>query len=613
MTDRNRQINPYPLGAQVGQDGVRFSFVSEEPDCGIVIYDTKGNEKERIPYTEEDRFGSIYCKTVQNLNPQTLLYCFYKAQETVTDEHARRFYGKYCFGQRREKGSLKAAMITENYDWEQDQCPRIPYNNALFYCLHVRGFTKHASSGVKNKGTFSGISEKIPYLKEIGVTTLEIQPAYEFEEVTDEAESISYVSEKTDKLNYWGYKKGYYYAPKVAYSSGKDATEEFRNLVKELHRNGMELVMQFYFPKDVNRNEIPEVLRFWALQYHVDGFHLMGENLPVELLATDPMLSDRKILYYDFNGGKIREYCEKSKYPHLGEYNDSYLYDMRRFLKGDENMLNTVMKQMRYVPDNAGRIHYLSNYYGFTLADMVSYDHKHNGANGEDNRDGNDFNCSWNCGEEGKTRSLRVRQLRTRQIKNAMCMLLFSQSTPLIFMGDEFGNTQGGNNNPWCQDNGTTWLDWNMKKRNEKLLEFWKQLVEFRRMHTILHPKKEFLLMDSISCGYPDLSYHGESAWRPQTESYNRHIGIMFCGKYAETFEKKEDSFLYLAMNMHWESHDLALPKLPKGMKWEIAVMTGEEGKGNVESDNRRCVSPRSITMFIGVPVKGEKAVERQR
>lgn len=632
MTDMKRQKNPYPLGAQPESEGIRFSFVSGNPDCGILLYDAAGGKrKEKIPFAEEDRIGNIYCKTVKGINPENICYQFYRGRTIVPDEHARKFVGRLGFGREQEKSGWKAGFLPETYDWENDSCPRIPYSSAVFYCMHVRGFTKHTSSGVTDKGTFSGIAEKIPYLKEIGITTLEIQPAYEFAECVFEDENNKLrpygVNEQPDKcssekkVNYWGYKKGFYYAPKAAYAAGADASEEFRQLVKSLHKNGMELVMQFYFPPEVNRNEITEILRFWVLEYHVDGFHLMGENLPVNMIADEPLLADSKLLYYEF--GQTAYTCgqeetatqgEAPKYPHLAEYNDSYLYDMRRFLKGDENMLGSALKHMRYIPEKAGRIHYLTNYYGFTLADLVAYDHKHNEANGEENRDGNDYNCSWNCGEEGTTRSRRVKMLRTKQIKNAMCMLLLTQSTPLIFMGDEFGNSQKGNNNPWCQDNLTAWLDWGGQKKNSELLEFWKQLIAFRKAHPILHPKRELRLMDYISCGYPDLSYHGESAWRPQTESYHRHIGLMYCGKYAGTDGQAEDAFLYIALNMHWESHSLALPKLPKGMRWETAVMTGDTVKvpEGADGDNSRVIEPRSIAVFISVPAR-ERTGQKHR
>lgn len=272
-------------------------------------------------------------------------------------------------------------------------------------------------------------------------------------------------------------------------------------------------------------------------------------------------------------------------------------------------MLGNVLYQMRHIPEKAGRIHYMSNYYGFTLADMVSYDYKHNEANGEENRDGSDYNCSWNCGEEGPTRRQKVRQLREKQMKNAMCMILLSQSAPLIFMGDEFGNSQKGNNNPYCQNNSITWLDWSGIEKNAGIFSFWKMLVKFRKSHPVLRPEREMRLMDYIACGYPDLSYHGQSAWRPQLEGNCRHIGIMFCGKYAKAAHIQADDFLYLAMNMHWESHAMALPKLPKGMKWKKVFMTAgrevkEDGADN-HMENVRNVPPRSIVMYISALEQG--------
>jgi glycogen operon protein len=283
------------------------------------------------------------------------------------------------------------------------------------------------------------------------------------------------------------------------------------------------------------------------------------------------------------------------------------MYIMRKFLKGDEDMVKSVMYEMRRVPQGAGRIHYMSNYYGMTLLDMVSYDRKHNEPNGEDNLDGNDYNCSWNCGEEGATRKKKIAALRLRQLKNAMCMLLLSQSTPLIFMGDEFGNSQKGNNNPYCQDNAVTWLDWKDKERNAELYTFWKELIDLRRNHAMLHRSSEPRIMDYIACGYPDLSYHGMNAWRPQTESYSRCIGMMYCGKYVESEGTGSEDSLYIAMNMHWESHEFGLPRLPKGMKWKLLLTTDEQKLSDTEameiiSEENVCEVPaRTVAIFISV------------
>ena len=614
-----KKMNPYPLGARREAGGICFSFVSVTADCGIVLYDAlTGEERQRIPFAEEDRLGEIYCKLVENIRPEQVVYQFYQADRLVPDEHGRVFPGRLSYGKERSGEGLRAGFLTENYDWENDKCPALPYDRTVMYCMHVRGFTRHASSKVMNRGTFAGICEKLSYLKEIGITTLELQPAYEFLELEkmEAPPQGAPCIQPENRVNYWGYKRGFYYAPKQAYAASEDAATEFRDLVKELHRNGMELVMQFYFPEQVARNDISDILRFWALEYHVDGFHLLGTDLPIELLASDPLLADKKFMYYGINADVVYGRDRMPQYPHLAEYNDSFLYDMRRFLKGDENMMNSVLKDMRYIPTKAGVVHYLTNYYGFTLADLVSYDRKHNESNGEENRDGNDYNCSWNCGEEGTAKSRKVRQLRIRQMKNAICLLMLSQGTPLIFMGDEFGNSQKGNNNPWCQDNVVGWLDWGKQEKNRELLEFWKQLAAFRRAHPILHPARELRLMDYLSCDYPDLSYHGESAWRPQTEHHSRSIGMMLCGKYARNDEGQEDAFLYIAINMHWERHSLALPRLPKNMHWELVLTTAEDNsllpqEESEESGNSCQVAPRSIALYISV-AEPERAGKRK-
>lgn len=626
MTDKNQRKKPYPLGAHIECDGIRFAFVSRKVSCGILLFDRKtGKSIERIPFLPEDRIGNVYCKILRGLDASRITYQFYEEDRVVPDRWARVFPAKSVYGKERRREQLKAGFLTEDFDWGQDRFPRIPYDRMIGYCMHVRGFTRHVSSNVKHRGTFAGIAEKIPYLKEIGVTTLELQPAYEFSEIAaaeELPEGLPYAvslenarAQGGGKLNYWGYKKGYYYAPKASYASSEDPTVEFKELVRELHENDMELVMQLYFPEDVKRNEIAEILRFWVLEYHVDGFHLLGTDMPADLLAADEALADTKLWYYHFDTDHIYEKGEQPLYPHLAEYNDAWYYDMRRFLKSDEGMLNSALYHMRHIPEKAGSIHYLTNYFGFTLADLVSYDYKHNEANGEDNRDGNDTNCSWNCGEEGPSRRQKIKQLRKKQIKNAMCLLLLSQSTPLIFMGDEFGNTQKGNNNPYCQDNAVTWLDWTNTEKNAELLDFWKQLIAFRREHSILRPQRELRLMDHKACGYPDLSYHGQNAWRPQTESYFRYIGLLLCGAYAEP-EDEKDTFLYLALNMHWEDHELALPRLPKGMGWKRAIST-ENGEGEkcesdpVSDEAVKRIPARCIEVYVGAPVCEKKAAKK--
>ena len=386
--------------------------------------------------------------------------------------------------------------------------------------------------------------------------------------------------------------------PKAAYSYSEDSAREFRDMVRQLHISGIEVIMQFYFPVEMPRTEIQEILRYWKLFYHVDGFRLLGVGIPVAAFAQDALLCDSKIWYEAFEE-------EKNTGANLSCYKSDYLYTMRRFLKGDDGMLEGALYQMRYLPVKAGRVHYLTNYDGFTLMDMVSYEEKHNEANGESNRDGNDYNCSWNCGEEGATRREKIKKLRIRQIKNAICLLLLSHSTPLIFMGDEFGNSQKGNNNPYCQDNLITWLDWSGLEKQKEILDFWKQMVKLRGGHKALHPGKAFKLMDTLACGYPDLSYHGETAWHLPIQQNSRYAGLLFCERYADQ-QEVEESFLYVGINMHWEKHSLALPRLPKGSRWKILLSTGgqvEDGKETLEDFCK--VEPRSITLCISEKEEG--------
>lgn len=576
----------YTSSVSVEKNQITFRYVSKADSCGVILYGKASGEKlKKIPFTEEDRIGNVYCKTISDVDATKISYLFYEGEEKKADERAAMFAGKSAYGIVRKPEEYKACIVTEEFDWEDVRRPHIPYADMFLYCMHVRGFTMHASSKVAHPGTFAGLVEKIPYLKHSGVTSVELQPAYEF----------------CEENNYWGYSKGFYYTPKASYAASEDAVSEFKSMVKAFHQNGLELIMQFYFPRGMKHLEILEILKFWVLEYHVDGFHLLGDDIPTRLLAEEDVLADTKLMYYGFdtdNGNR-----EPVKYPHLAEYNDGWYYDMRKFLRGEENTLSGVMYHMRHIPVQSGNIHYLSNYCGFTLADMVSYDYKHNEANGEDNRDGMDYNCSFNCGVEGESDDEAVLALRLRQIKNAFCLLFFSQSTPMIFMGDEFGNTQMGNNNPYCQDNEITWLNWELLERNREMYDFFRMLVAFRREHSILRPERELYMRDYRGFGCPDLSYHGLEAWKPRTEMYHRYLGLMFFEKYA-TGMGAGDSTIFVAMNMHWESHTFALPKAPKGKVFRLCFATIDESKEKLsefltKEGNRLTVPPRTIVVCM--------------
>lgn len=628
MTGYELRTGPYPLGAHSIADGIQVSFVSKSENCGIIFYDRESGKRiKKIPFTPEERVGSIRYKWVPRMNAAQVSYQFYEDGRIVPDPFARVFTDNTPFGKKRDKKLMKAAFLTEDFDWEGTKPPRIPYEESICYLLHVRGFTRHPSSGVAHRGSFLGVAEKVPYLKKLGITTVELQPAYEFQELEPEEEDKPSASglpaefrrteymdaagkrQKAPGINYWGYLKGYYYAPKGGFSSMGDPVTEFRQMVKAFHQSGMEVIMQFYFPDDVPAREIPDILLHWVLEYQVDGFHVFGEKLPMELIAEEAGLADVKLWFSQPEADRLSGLdCPGER--RIALYRDDFLYDMRRFLKGDSDMLQSAMYHMRSNPEKMGRINYLSNYYGFTMMDMVSYDEKHNEANGEGNRDGNDYNQSWNCGVEGPSRKKQVTELRTRQYKNALSMLFLSQATPLLFMGDEFGNSQKGNNNPYCQDNEITWLNWGDLNRNRELYDFAAGLIRLRRSHPILHMKKELRIMDSLSCGYPDLSYHGTLAWRPSTEHYDRQIGIMYCGKYAKKEDGQEDNFFYAAFNMHWEPHEFALPRLPKELEWDLLFITKDDSEETaqqpcqserltVESGLIRKLPPRTTAVYV--------------
>lgn len=346
-----------------------------------------------------------------------------------------------------------------------------------------------------------------------------------------------------------------------------------------------------------------DVVRYWAREYHVDGFHLIG-YAPNDLLARDPYLSRVKLWadHWDNLPGP-------GKRKHLAEYNDGFEIDMRRLLKGDEDQINNLVFRSKRNPKEAGVINYMANVNGFTLMDMVTYDRKHNEANGENNLDGADYNYTWNCGVEGPTRKKKVVEMRRKQLRNAILILLLSQGTPLIMAGDEFGDTKGGNNNSYCQDNETSWLNWNLANTNQDLLEFVKFAIAFRKKHRIFHMEQEPRIMDYLGCGQPDISYHGVKAWCPEFENFRRQLGIMYCGNYAEKEDGTPDDSFFVTYNMHWEPHEFSLPNLPKGKKWHVAINTDEgsrngiyqEGKEPVlEKQKHFMVPPRSIVVFIG-------------
>ena len=605
------------MGAVPVKDGIVFSMERKNNEEASLLLYKKGSKEviQEIPFPATNTIGDIVCVKAEKIASARYEYnCCIDGKVTL-DPYAKVLIGTGKFGEEHPEGhEVRCAMIAGNYDWEDDRKPQIAYEDAVMYSFHVRGFTKQRYSGVRHKGTFLGITEKAEYFKELGINQIKLMPAYEFTEMESVKTHARYRKEEElpKRLNYWGYTKAFHFAPKRAYAATKDPVREFKDMVKTMHRLGIEVLMEFYFPEGCSPRYITECLQYWVQEYHVDGFHVRGVQGICNLMATDPLFADTKLLNIYFPVEEIYGKKNLPKKRMVAECNDGFMIDVRRFLKGDEESLKAFAERMRRNPKGSGLINYIASHDGFTLCDLVSYEERHNEDNGEQNRDGRVQNYSWNCGEEGKSRKKKILELRNRQMKNAWCMLLLSAGTTMILAGDEFCNSQLGNNNPYCLDNEISWLDWKgYKSGNSEMFRFVKDLIAFRKKHKILHMGQELSMTDSLSCGFPGISYHSSSAWYGELDGQNRKIGVMYCGKYAD-----EDELIYIAYNMHWMEHTFALPALPGGYRWNVALDTSEgileEDKWRLLPDSRQVqVSSRTVIVLIGRKHKDVKESNR--
>ncbi|MEE1016031.1 MAG: alpha-amylase [Lachnospiraceae bacterium] len=563
------------LGVTKTQKGYQFAFASakEEP-CKLLLY-KKGEKTPEMSISMERSLGDIYVATVEKLNAKNYEYAYQVGEKIILDPYAKGISGKKGFGEQVNSQQLRCTLDFTEYNWEDDKHPEIPFNESLIYCTHLRGYTMDRSSKVRAKGTFKGMVEKIPYLASLGIKQLELMPVYEFEEFPRPKKKTSMyepeVKEETLKLNYWGYTSGYYFAPKASYAAGKDASKELKDLVKALHKAGIELILEFYFDETAPPNFVMDCLKYWVEEYHIDGIHINRSAVPMRNIVMEPALKTTKIFTEYFDQSELSDEPKNSKRKHLAEYSEGFLVDARRLLKGDEDTLRAFADKTKKNPDNMGIVNYMANHNGFTMMDMVSYDEKHNEANGENNRDGSNYNFSWNCGVEGPSKKKAIMQLRGKQLRNAFAMLMFAQGIPLIYGGDEFGNSQQGNNNVYGQDNELSWVQWNASKDAKALLEYVQKLIAFRNAHNAFRMPKEVSMTDYKSTGIPDLSYHGENAWYGGFEPYRRHLGMMYGAGYAE------ESTIYVAYNLHQSEHEFGLPILPKSKKWKMIFNTAEE------------------------------------
>jgi isoamylase len=643
---------PFPFGVTLVPGGVNFSiFSSHAQACTLVLFEKHATEPfAEIPFPDEFRLGNVFSMVVFDLDYENLEYGYriegifnpqaghwFDPTKILSDPYAKVLGGRDCWGLTPDWENVyqhRSRIVFDDFDWEEDRPLEIPPQDLIIYEMHVRGFTRHPSSGVKHPGTFAAIRQKIPYLQELGINAIELMPIYEFDEFEN-----SRIHPETGELllNYWGYSPVGFFAPKAGYAAtGKLGmqVDELKALIKDLHRHGIEVILDvvfnhtaegnekgptisfrgldnqtyymltpdgYYFNfsgtgntlncnNPIVRNLVLDCLRYWASEYHIDGFRfdlatILGRdpwgkplaNPPLlESLAFDPILAKCKLIAEAWDAGGLYQVGSFPAFGRWAEWNGKYRDCLRRFLKGDAGCVGEIAQRIQGSPDlyaASGRspstsINFITAHDGFTLADLFSFNHKHNEANGENNQDGGDDNYSWNCGVEGETADQNILNLRLRLMKNAIAILFLSQGVPMLLMGDEMGRTQQGNNNTYCHDNPLNWLDWTFLEKNADLFNFVKRCIAFRRTHRVLRNAEHFHHCDTGS-GYADITWHGTKAWSADWSFSSRVLAFLLSGQHCQ------DDYIYVAMNMHFSPLEFELPRLPLGWQWFVFANTG--------------------------------------
>ncbi|SFC36689.1 glycogen debranching protein GlgX [Spirosoma endophyticum] len=685
-----RRGHSLPFGATMVANGVNFSiFSSAATACTLVLFERGADQPfAEIPFPDEFRIGNVYSMTVFELDYERLEYGYrmdgpfdpgqgYRFDKSVilSDPYAKVIGGRDTWLAKPNWDNVypyRSRLAFEDFDWENDHPLETPAEDLIVYEMHVRGFTQHPSSGVKNPGTFSAIRAKIPYLKELGINCIELLPIYEFDEWEN-----SRPSPTTGEVlvNFWGYSTVNFFSPKAGYAAtGKFGmqVDELKTLIKELHKNGIEVMLDvvfnhtaegdqrghtisfrgidnktyymltpegYYFNfsgtgntlncnNPVVRNMVLDCLRYWAADYHIDGFRfdlasILGRsadgtplsNPPLlESLAYDPILAKCKLVAEAWDAGGLYQVGSFPAYGRWAEWNGKYRDTMRKFLKGDPGLVSEMIQRLIGSPDMYSQrgptasINFITCHDGFTLYDMFAYNNKHNEANGENNNDGANDNNSWNCGWEGETDDPDINFLRHKQLKNALTLLMVSQGVPMILMGDEVGRTQKGNNNTYCQDNELNWLDWSAKETNADIFNFARRIIRFRHDHPVLRSPVHFRYWDYVGSGYPDISFHGTKAWSVDQSASSRAFAFLLDGDHAKEGIVK-DVMVYVAVNMYWEGLHFELPGLPAEKKWYLVSNTDVPAPNDsfdggkeplLENQHEFLVGARSTVVLIG-------------
>ena len=667
-----------PFGASLlGDSNVNFSVFSKNATaCTLVLYH-RGEDKPfvEIPFPDEFRIGNVFSMIVYGLDYENLEYGYrmdgpfdpangqrFDKTKILLDPYAKLVSGMNKWGEQPDRNRefrIRGMVIPGDFNWDGDKPLEIPLQDLVIYEAHVRGLTMDPNSGARYKGTFMGLTEKIPYLKELGINCIELLPVFEFDECENDR-----VVNGTRLYNYWGYSTVGFFAPKSGYAQSGMlglASEELKNAIKKFHQNGIEVMLDVVFnhtaegnssgptisfrgidnkiyylltPEGhyynfsgcgntincnnaVVRNYIRDCLRYWVSVYHIDGFRFdlasilsrdnsgtpMSSPPLLEGLAHDPVLGKTKLIAEAWDAGGLYQVGSFPAWGRWAEWNGKFRDCVRRFIKSGSECGPELLQRLQGSPDlysnrsaEAG-INFITCHDGFTLNDLVSYNDKHNENNGEENRDGANDNYSWNCGAEGPTGNTEINDLRRRQVKNAAALLLLSRGVPMILSGDEFRNSQNGNNNAYCQDNRISWLNWEDLEKNRDTFEFFKKLIAFRKAHPVLRRTDFFTGVNSS--GYPELSFHGTQAWQLNGSAPFHTFGFM----YAETVPDhgvKEDCFIYCGVNAYWEEREMELPVIPGRMCWYKVAYTPELKYRNAKITGSRIrLAPRSLMLLI--------------
>ncbi len=577
------------LGASKGKAWANFCLLCrKEADCKVLLYERNdnGGQPEEIEIPKEFSKGNLRAVRIDDLDLSDFDYNFCVDGKVVADVYANRIVGRELWADESRKDSkqeLRCRLEDNHFSWRGESAVEIPRKDMVLYKLHIRGFTKGLPEGTPDRGTFRGLMKKLSYLQKLGVTSIELMPIYEFEELIPQAESeppeySRWKSKKRDKvrkplkkpqykINYWGYGEGMYFAPKASYAASDTPGQELKECILQMHKRGMECILEMDFCGGMPGAQMLQILKYWVEEYHVDGFHLQGSNIPLSLLLEDPYLGRTKLLYREVTEYMVPE--EEKAFPRVFLDTDEFLYPCRKLVSGLDGTIWGMADQMRKQNQKLGYINYIADNNGFTLVDLFTYDYRHNEANGENNQDGPEWNFGSNCGVEGDTNSKNIQKIRERRMRNAIALLFLAQGVPMLMSGDEDCNSQQGNNNAYCQDNQIGWKDWSQSRRSKGFIKYVKAMVDFRKSHTVLRLDRPMRMMDTDGYGYPDLSYHEENAWVTPQRFDRKALGLLYCGRYA-----KETEDVYVGFNFSNVIRKLALPKQRGRRKWYLYMDT---------------------------------------